>query len=207
MLYFEIIRTSEDYKWQHVPRWTVCAQPAAACDLASQRPSPPLSSSKGFNQQTSLAGPVRLPPIPLSLFDNDIRQIRQKKDINSRQMAGLLLPLTLLSFSLVSQATTVGGNQTCSLTSQKLQVGTYAFFSSCDPMFWCNSSSICDWKGCKRDDFPFGYGDITPPPKCPTGSFCPDEESACQPVLAVGSPCQLNRDGESISFSNLPPFP
>jgi len=34
------------------------------------------------------------------------------------------------------------------------------------------------------------------PKRCDIGEFCPDEEDACQPLLEVGSLCQLNRDGQ-----------
>ena len=112
----------------------------------------------------------------------------------------LLLPLTLLSFSLTSlvHAGSFNYGQACSVDHQRLQVGTYQFMTDCDSMTFCNSSSLCDWRGCRRDEFPLGYDETKRalPPRCDTGSFCPDEEDACQTVLAVGSPCQLNRDGE-----------
>ncbi|CAL1707395.1 unnamed protein product [Somion occarium] len=110
----------------------------------------------------------------------------------------MLLPLTLLFFSWgSSQVHAAQGNESCSTSTQRLQLGTYQFTSDCDTMWWCNSSNICDWKGCRRDEFPFGYWEnATIPEGCPRGSFCPDEEDSCQPLLAVGSPCQLNRDDE-----------
>lgn len=37
------------------------------------------------------------------------------------------------------------------------------------------------------------------PPRCEPGNFCPDEEDACQPVMPVGSICQLNRDGQWLA--------
>lgn len=121
--------------------------------------------------------------------------------IESVKMAGsiLLLPLTFLFFSWGSlKVHAAQGNQSCSSSTQRLQLGTYQFTSDCDAMWWCNSSSICDWKGCRKDEFPFGYWDnVTMPDGCPRGFFCPDEEDSCQPLLAVGSPCQLNRDGTS----------
>jgi hypothetical protein len=44
--------------------------------------------------------------------------------------------------------------------------------------------------------FPFGYAAGAPlPPLCARGAFCPDEADACQPLVAVGGACQLNRDG------------
>ncbi|KAF7361974.1 Smr domain-containing protein [Mycena venus] len=45
--------------------------------------------------------------------------------------------------------------------------------------------------------FPFGYEKGSHlPDKCPDGQFCPDEADACQDLLPVDSPCQLNRDDE-----------
>jgi hypothetical protein len=111
----------------------------------------------------------------------------------------MLLPITLLSFTwFVSvNAGSQAHGQNCSVANNRLQVGTYQFWSNCDTVTFCNSSSLCDLKKCRRDDFPFGYpqDDDNLPTKCPKGQFCPDEEDACQPLLAVGSPCQLNRDG------------
>jgi hypothetical protein len=112
----------------------------------------------------------------------------------------LSLPLTLFLFawSSVVDAGAVHKNQPCNITNNRLQVGTYQFYTDCDSETFCNSSGLCDKRGCRRDDFPFGYSQDSKgiPPKCPKGQFCPDEEDACQPLLAVGSPCQLNRDGE-----------
>lgn len=118
-----------------------------------------------------------------------------------------LLPLTLLSLFLNSFvfAGSVNYEEACTVDHQRLQAGTYQFMTDCNSMTFCNSSSLCDWKRCRRDEFPLGYDNttMTLPDRCPTGSFCPDEEDACQPVLAVGSPCQLNRDGERRVFNNL----
>lgn len=63
-----------------------------------------------------------------------------------------------------------------------------------------NSTETCQPKGCRRDEFPFGYGqfDILPP-RCALDQFCPDEEDECRPLIEVGGACQLNRDGECRS--------
>ena len=115
-----------------------------------------------------------------------------------------LFPSSLSSSSPILFAYAAQGNQSCNIGNQRLQQGTYQFSSDCDAMWFCNSSSICDWKTCKRDDFPFGYWDnVTMPDKCPRGTFCPDEEDMCQPLLAVGSSCQLNRDGMCCCLSLL----
>ena len=116
----------------------------------------------------------------------------------------LLPPLTLLLVSWYStvDAGSVNYGQPCVVGHQRLQVGTYQFMSDCNAMTYCNSSSLCDWKGCRKDEFPFGYDNTSMPlpDRCGPGTFCPDEEDACQPVLAVGSPCQFNRDGTPPSI-------
>jgi len=112
----------------------------------------------------------------------------------------MLLPITLLSFSWFAtiNAGNVTRGQNCSVAHNRLQAGTYQFWSDCDTVTFCNSSGLCDLKKCRKDDYPFGYAQDSDsiPPKCPKGQFCPDEEDACQPQLAVGSPCQLNRDDQ-----------
>jgi len=111
----------------------------------------------------------------------------------------LLLPFTLLfsSWSILVNAGSVNKGGNCSVSDNRLEVGTYQFYSDCDPETYCSSAGICELKGCRRDQYPFGYAqNATLPPKCPAGQFCPDEGDACQPWLPVGSPCQLNRDDQ-----------
>ena len=114
----------------------------------------------------------------------------------------LMLPSTLLFSLLVAPAVLAGDVpwlQPCNPAHQKLQEGTYQFQTDCDNMTFCAANSTCAYRGCRSDDFPFGYlENVTIPDKCPRGSFCPDEQDFCQPVLAVGSACQFNRDGESF---------
>lgn len=109
------------------------------------------------------------------------------------------LPLTLVLSSryFLVQAGYQTKGQTCSSANNRLQIGTYQFYSDCDIQTYCSSAGVCELKGCRRDQFPFGYAqNATLPPKCPSDQFCPDEGDACQPLLAVGSPCQLNRDDQ-----------
>lgn len=120
-----------------------------------------------------------------------------------------MLPLTLLFLSpLLFQTanglgtSTVGGN--CTQADNGLAVGTYEFEGDCDPTTFCNDSGVCQAKGCRSDIFPFGYAQgASLPPMCPQGQFCPDEGDACQPLLAVGTPCQLNRDDECEAPPNF----
>lgn len=84
----------------------------------------------------------------------------------------------------------------CQQGNQKLEFGTYQFQTDCDSTTFCNSSNLCDWKQCRKDEFPFGYPKkISLPSRCDSGFFCPDEEDQCLPLLAVDSPCQFGRDG------------
>jgi hypothetical protein len=112
-----------------------------------------------------------------------------------------LLPFTLVFsswYTLVHAGSQTKG-QSCTVSNNRLQIGTYQFYSDCDAQTYCSSQGICELKGCRKDQYPFGYSpDATLPPKCPSGQFCPDECDACQPWLPVDSACQLNRDGESL---------
>jgi hypothetical protein len=90
------------------------------------------------------------------------------------------------------------------VAENRLQIGTYAFYSDCDTHTFCNGSSgVCELKGCRHDIFPFGYDkdDDHLPDLCGNTQFCPDEMDACQDLLPVNSPCQLNRDGASFRFA------
>lgn len=115
-----------------------------------------------------------------------------------------MLPLTLLTIlsSLLSATLVSAGSnsegQSCSQGNNHLQVGTYQFDSDCDSQTYCAANGTCVARKCRNDVFPLGYaqGDDKLPPLCPQGQFCPDEMDACQPLLAVGSQCQLNRDDE-----------
>ena len=110
-----------------------------------------------------------------------------------------LLRFTFLFFSLSSlvRAGNLTKGSSCNQAFSRLQIGSYQYWDQCDSRTYCAASGVCTLKGCRKDDFPFGYqpGD-TLPPKCPKGQFCPDEEDACLPVQPVGSPCQMNRDGK-----------
>ncbi|KAF7321353.1 Smr domain-containing protein [Mycena kentingensis (nom. inval.)] len=116
-----------------------------------------------------------------------------------------MVPLTLI---LISAALVNAGSQNkgdnCSQTDSRLQTGTFQFWSDCNSVTYCAANNTCVLKGCRKDDFPFGYEkDSHLPDKCDVGQFCPDEADACQPLLAVGSACQLNRDDECEAPPNF----
>ncbi|KAG5729201.1 hypothetical protein E4T56_gene14559 [Termitomyces sp. T112] len=109
------------------------------------------------------------------------------------------LPFTIIfffSYSLVN-AGSLNSGDSCNQGENRLQAGTYQFWDECNSQTYCSSGGKCEPKGCRKDDFPFGYTDDEKfPPKCPKGQFCPDEEDQCQNLLPVDSPCQLNRDDQ-----------
>jgi len=113
--------------------------------------------------------------------------------------------LTLLLF-ILSPAVSANSTQglPCNVGNSRLQIGTYQFWDECDSLTYCSAQAICEPMGCRKDEFPFGFPrNSNFPPKCPTGQFCPDEGSSCQALLAVGSPCQLNRDDQCQAPPNF----
>jgi len=115
-----------------------------------------------------------------------------------------LLPLSsvLLSSLLFTSAPVpvLAGSQkigeNCTGSDSRLEAGTFAFFDDCDTHAFCNDTTkLCEHKHCRKDIFPFGFDTGSTLPKlCDKGTFCPDEQSDCIPLLPVGSGCQLNRD-------------
>lgn len=61
------------------------------------------------------------------------------------------------------------------------------------------SNNTCVTKGCRRDEYPFGFhldSNETLPPMCIDGlTFCPDDEDSCRSLVELGQTCELNRDG------------
>ncbi|EIW83166.1 hypothetical protein CONPUDRAFT_121621 [Coniophora puteana RWD-64-598 SS2] len=112
----------------------------------------------------------------------------------------MLLPLPLLCalFPLVLAGSMgLGGN--CSVSNNRLLLGNNQFHSDCHDSLYCDgTSNTCKSRGCRRDQYPLGYGKSEEdlPPLCEKGQFCPDEGDVCQSQLNVGSPCQLNRDDQ-----------
>jgi hypothetical protein len=119
------------------------------------------------------------------------------------------LPVLVLSATNTSSSDT----DTCNPAHNGLASGTLQFGSDCNATTWCDGGT-CSNKQCRRDRFPLGYDTgggglgngkhITPPLFCPSDQFCPDEGSKCSPKIAVGQPCQFNRDGSIVSLSLMP---
>ncbi|KXN90640.1 hypothetical protein AN958_03880 [Leucoagaricus sp. SymC.cos] len=112
--------------------------------------------------------------------------------------------LLLSSLAAVQAGSTQKGGQ-CNQGNNRLQTGTYQFWSECTATNFCSDAGICEPKRCRRDDFPFGYPQDSDniPNKCPKGQFCPDEGTDCQVLLPVGSQCQMNRDDQCEAPSNF----
>ncbi|KZT54232.1 hypothetical protein CALCODRAFT_421750, partial [Calocera cornea HHB12733] len=119
-----------------------------------------------------------------------------------------LLPFALL-LPRASAGSTQQGNP-CNPLNTHLNPANKQLTGDCDSTAFCSSNTtgyslpdgsvgVCRAKGCRRDEYPFGYDSSSYiPPRCPSGQFCPDEEDACQPLVALGAPCQLNRDDECL---------
>jgi hypothetical protein len=102
----------------------------------------------------------------------------------------------------LAQNQPISTNITCSQARNRLDPVTHKFLSDCPSTLYCSSSNECLPKGCRKDEYPFGYAQgSTWPPICGSGMYCPDEEDQCQFQQNVGQPCQLNRDGKSRRFS------
>lgn len=110
-----------------------------------------------------------------------------------------MLPRTLIFLSCWALVNAGSANKgdSCLQSDSRLQTGTFQFFDDCNSVTYCASNNTCLLKGCRKDEFPFGYQKGAHlPDLCPTGQFCPDEADECQALLPVNSPCQLNRDGK-----------
>jgi len=107
-----------------------------------------------------------------------------------------LTAILLLSFSIVL-AGHISTGERCDITKNGLDHATHKFFSDCNPRAYCSHNGTCVNKGCRRDEYPFGYVKGQPiPSMCRLDEYCPDEEDACRPLIALGEVCQLNRDDE-----------
>ncbi|KAG9006385.1 hypothetical protein FRB94_000849 [Tulasnella sp. JGI-2019a] len=128
--------------------------------------------------------------------------------ISSLAYSLILSNLLWPSISSVRAGNVTYGNA-CNIAHNRLSPETKQFSSDCTATTYCSvTNGTCLHKGCRKDEYPFGYKLFSHmiPDRCPKGEFCPDEEDACQPLLDVGSPCQLNRDDECApppNFSEL----
>ncbi|KAG8864505.1 hypothetical protein FRB96_005008 [Tulasnella sp. 330] len=120
----------------------------------------------------------------------------------------LILSNLLWAPIVLVQAGNVTYGNPCNIAHNRLSPDTKQFTGDCTATTFCSSNGTCLHKGCRKDEYPFGYKLFSNeiPDRCHKGEFCPDEGDACQELLAVGSPCQLNRDDECApppNFSEL----
>lgn len=98
----------------------------------------------------------------------------------------------------------LGGS--CLMANNRIDPDTHKFIADCDEKTFCSpTNNTCRPKGCRRDEFPFGYAaDDVLPPLCAhaDGMFCPDAGSACERLVQVGQPCEMNRDEQCVSPPN-----
>ncbi|KAJ3543740.1 hypothetical protein NM688_g5827 [Phlebia brevispora] len=109
---------------------------------------------------------------------------------------------------VVAFAGSVSEGGSCSTNDNHLDPATHKFITDCNDKTFCSGTNgTCQAKQCRRDEFPFGYdpGDVLPP-MCGRGTFCPDEGSGCQSLIAVGQPCQLNRDDQCAPPNDWQPL-
>jgi hypothetical protein len=113
-----------------------------------------------------------------------------------------LTSLFLLTSLVPVWAGTKNFSEPCKQSNYHLSFGNYELNGDCSAALYCAPNQTCANKGCRTQIFPFGYlGGVTLPPLCSNGTFCPDENDQCLPLLSVGSPCQLGRDGRSAASS------
>nr|XP_019011091.1 uncharacterized protein I206_04400 [Kwoniella pini CBS 10737]OCF49872.1 hypothetical protein I206_04400 [Kwoniella pini CBS 10737] len=87
----------------------------------------------------------------------------------------------------------------CDIANNHLDINTKAFVTDCDSFGYCSTNGTCLPKQCRRDEYILSSllnKNITIPPLCPNGFFCPDDSSNCLPLINVDGECQLNRDDE-----------
>ncbi len=58
------------------------------------------------------------------------------------------------------------------------------------------ATGICRPKGCRRNASTAAWVGLTPPNQCGTGTYCPEREDACKPLVPLGANCEPYRDGE-----------
>ena len=113
----------------------------------------------------------------------------------------VLLQATFTALVAASDFPPTALGRACSTTSNRFDPRTKRFTSDCDAQTFCSGvvNGTCVPRQCRREEFPSGYRTnqtVPLPTLCPAGSSCPDEGDACRPLVAVGQPCQFNRDDQ-----------
>lgn len=145
--------------------------------------------------------------------------VQYRRPDSIMRLALYLVCLTTLASVIYAGSVPVGG--VCAVANDKLDPSSHKFDSDCDDQTYCTSSvnsptqgkslntassdtqlsGICVKRKCRKDEFPFGYStNEALPPLCEHGTACPDNGSACQPELQVGSTCEMDRDYQCSSY-------
>lgn len=88
------------------------------------------------------------------------------------------IPTSLITILLVTSIESIlSTGEPCQESNNKLDPNSHKFLSDCGPIDFCNSTTqTCDLKGCRTDEFPFGYSseDLMP-------ELCKDGERDISP--------------------------
>ncbi|GAA5950186.1 hypothetical protein JCM3765_004235 [Sporobolomyces pararoseus] len=117
----------------------------------------------------------------------------------------MLLFVHSLAAILAATRLVVLAQEACSPAKDKLSDQTHNFDSDCNATQYCipttvgdgsSVSGTCGYRTCRKDEYPFGFGNTTLPPLCSVGEYCPDRGDGCRPLIALNGACELNRDDE-----------
>ncbi|GAA5914972.1 uncharacterized protein JCM6883_001784 [Sporobolomyces salmoneus] len=111
---------------------------------------------------------------------------------------------------LATRALVAFAQEPCSPANDKLSDQTHDFDSDCNATQYCipnpsggdgttiagTTAGTCAFRSCRKDEYPFGFGNTTLPPLCNEGEYCPDRGDGCKPRIALNGACELNRDDE-----------
>ncbi|KAF8312482.1 hypothetical protein DL93DRAFT_2042058, partial [Clavulina sp. PMI_390] len=90
----------------------------------------------------------------------------------------------------------------CNPALTRLDAATHKLLSDCGDKAYCNNGT-CEQKGCRQYDHDITYGpNDYIPPFCPSGTYCPDVQNSCQPLLPLGASCELDRDDECAPLAS-----
>ena len=158
----------------------------------------------------------------MSAHHQGVRYVRHQKIRGKRLEAHLVLAfvcaLTLAFFGQIVQAQSNDSSsddnpfdrtgKACQVNNTLLLTASNQLMTDCGYLAWCDpTSSKCEARGCRREEYPFGFSKIERskwPPKCDSHQFCPDEGSLCMDKIALGGACQLNRDDECATTDSVP---
>ncbi|BGP14520.1 hypothetical protein JCM10213_005191 [Rhodosporidiobolus nylandii] len=109
------------------------------------------------------------------------------------------LPLEL-SVLLLAGGFFALAQQSCNPANDQVNTLTLDFASDCNATQFClaeqgATSGTCTNRTCRRDEFPFGWGNQTAlPPRCGSEKYCPDRGDGCQPKVPLNGTCEMDRD-------------